>query len=177
VRRFRSDALLPLALGFADGILNALTVAAASMLGGEAHATAGLAGRIGVAAFVTAGFAVIVADYADSRGGLRHASRQLNLESESGLAGTRLGRDALRRAGAQSLLAAASSLLGAALPLLLAAALPGPGWIAVAVAVAALGTLGAALASVVLGSRVRWALALVAGGIAVTAVGAWLKIA
>lgn len=175
--RVRRAALLPLALGFADGILNALTLAAASMLGSDAHATTGLALRIGIAAFVTAGFAVFVADYADTRGGLRHASRQLNLESESGLAATRLGRDALRRAVAQSLLAAISSLLGAALPLLLAAALPGPGWVAVAVAVAALGVLGAALASVVLGGRVRWALALIAGGVVVTVVGAWIKIA
>lgn len=177
MRHFRRDALLPLALGFADGILNALTLAAASMLGDGAHATAGLAVRIGIAAFVTAGFAVFVADYADTRGSLRHASRQLNLDSESGLAATRLGGDALRRAGVQSLLAAVSSLLGAALPLLLAAALPGPGWIAVAIAVAALGLLGAGLASVVMGSRVRWAASLIIGGIAVTVVGAWLKIA
>lgn len=173
----RGASLLPLALGFADGILNALTLAAATMLGGERHATVGLALRIGAAAFVTAGFAVFVAEYAERRGGLRHASHQLNMASEDDLAGTRLGRDALLRAAWQSLLAAGSSLLGAALPLLLAAALPGPGWIAVAVAVGALGALGAALAGIVLGNRLRWALTLAVGGVAVTAVGAWIKIA
>lgn len=173
----RGAALLPLALGFADGILNALTLAAASLLGTRAHATAGLAGRIGIAALVTAGFAVFVADYAESRGSLRHASRQLNLASEDKLAATHLGRAAMTRAAVRSALAAGSSLLGASLPLLLAAALPGSGWIATVVSVAALGVLGAVLAGVVLGSRLRWAVALVLGGIAVTAVGAWLKIA
>jgi hypothetical protein len=173
----RRATLLPSALGFADGILNALTLASASLLGSRAHATAELSGRIGVAALVTAGFALFVAEYADSRGGLRHASRQLNLGSEKDLSATRLGRDALRRAGGHSALAAVSSLVGASLPLLLAAVLPGPGWIAAAISVAALGALGAVLAGAVLGSRLRWAFTLSLGGVAVTAVGAWLKIA
>jgi predicted membrane protein (TIGR00267 family) len=173
----RRTALLPLALGFADGILNALTLASASLLGSDAHATFALAGRIGVAAFVTAGFALFVADYADARGSLRHASRQLNLGSEADLAATRLGQAARRRAVTQSGLAALSSLIGASLPLFLAAALPGPGWIAAVLSILALGLLGAVLAATVLASRVRWALALVGGGIAVTLVGAWLRIA
>jgi VIT1/CCC1 family predicted Fe2+/Mn2+ transporter len=164
-------------LGFADGILNALTLAAASLVGDRGAVTFGLALRISIAALVTAGFAVFVGEYAQARGGLRHAARQLNLSSESGLAETRLGRDAMRHAVGQSLLASVASMLGALLPLALAAAVPGPEWIAAVLAIAALGLLGVGLASVVLGSRALWAVALVLGGVAVTLVGTWLHIA
>ncbi|HVV89733.1 MAG TPA: hypothetical protein VHB53_04500 [Solirubrobacterales bacterium] len=169
--------LLPVALGLADGILNALTLAAANLVGSDGHITVGLALRISVAALVTAGFAVFVAEYADARGALRHASRQLNMSSERGLVETQLGRSALWGAIGSSALAAAASMLGAMAPLLLAAALPGPGWIAAVVAVVALGFLGVGLAGAVLGNRLIWAAALVVGGIGVTAIGAWLKIA
>lgn len=169
--------LLPVALGLADGILNALTLAAASLLGSARHVTVELALRISVAALVTAGFAVFVAEYSEARGGLRHASRQLSLPSETDLLSTQLGRGALYESARNCALASAASLIGALAPLLLAAALPGPGWIAAIIAIVALGALGAGLATVVLGSRLRWATALVIGGIAVTAIGAWLKIA
>lgn len=173
----RGELLLPASLGLADGILNALTLAAASLVGGNAHVTIGLALRIAVAAMVTASFAVFVAEYADARGALRHASRQLSMSSESDLVATQLGRSALRGAAGQCGLAGAASMVGALAPLLLAAALPGPGWIAAAIAIAALGFLGVGLATAVLGNRLVWAAALVLGGIGVTAVGAWLKIA
>ena len=75
-------------------------------------------------------------------------------------------------------LAAYSALnFGHGHPLLIAAAAPGPGWFTAVIAIAALGVLGAGLATVVLGNRLRWATALVLGGVIVTAVGAWLKIA
>jgi len=73
------------------------------------------------------------------------------------------------------LLAAATSLLGALLPLLVASVLPGPGWIAAALATTALGALGASLASVVLANRLLWAVILLVGGVAVTAVGAMIQ--
>lgn len=74
-------------------------------------------------------------------------------------------------------LAAAASTVGALAPLLLAAVLPGPGWIAAVIAIVALGFLGAGLATAVLGNRLIWTGALMLGGIGVTVVGAWLKIA
>jgi VIT1/CCC1 family predicted Fe2+/Mn2+ transporter len=175
--RPRGVVLLPVALGLADGVLNALTLASASLVGGGGHVTVGLALRIAVAALVTAGFAVFVASYAEARGGLRHASRQLSLPSAESLVVTQLGRDAVRNAWQQCLLAMGSSLLGALGPLLIAAALPGPGWIAAVVAVVALAALGVGLATAVVASRVRWGLALALGGIAVTAIGAWIHIA
>ena len=169
--------LLPGALGLADGILNALTLASASLVGDSAHVTVSLAFRIAVAALVTAGFAVFVAAYAEARGGLRHAARQLSMPTEESLLTTQLGRNAVRDACQQCLFAMGSSLLGALAPLLVAAALPGPSWIAAAIAIAALGALGVGLASVVVASRIRWALALTIGGVAVTAIGAWIHIA
>ncbi len=172
----RGRTLLPIALGLADGILNALTLASASLIGNDVHVTVGLAVRISIAALVTAGFSVFVATYSEARGGLRHASRQLSLPSEEGLVATQLGRNAIRHAVEQAALASGSSMLGACVPLLIATALPGPGWIAAIVAVCALGALGVGLAHTVLGNRVIWAVSLVVGGIAVTAVGVWIKI-
>lgn len=172
----RQRLLLPIALGLADGVLNALTLASSSLVGGGAHVTAWLAIRISIAALVTAGFSVLVATYAEARGSLRHASRQLSLATAEGLVATQLGRDAILHAVEQAGLASGSSMLGALLPLLIAAGLPGPGWIAAIVAICALGVLGAGLASAVRASRLVWGTALILGGIAVTAIGAWIKI-
>jgi hypothetical protein len=173
----RKDMLLPVSLGLADGILNALTLASASLVGNSAHVTAGLAVRISIAALVTAGFAMFVGAYSEARGTLRHGSHQLSLPPDRGLANTRLGQGAVRYAAEQCGLASASSMAGALLPLLIAAALPGPGWIAALIAITALGVLGVGLANAVLGSKVRWAITLVIGGAVVTAVGVWIKIA
>jgi hypothetical protein len=48
--------LRPVALGLADGVLDALTLASASLIGGRVHVTVMLAVRIAIAALVTAGF-------------------------------------------------------------------------------------------------------------------------
>lgn len=129
--------------------------------------------RISIAALVTAGFSVFVGTYSEARGGLRHASRQLSLPTAEALAESKLGGRALRHACQQSALASGASMLGALVPLLIAAALPGPAWIA---ALVALGGLGLGLAIAVGGNRWVWALALVVGGVAVTAIGIWIKI-
>lgn len=169
-------ALLPVALGLADGILNALTLASGSLIGSNTHVTASLGMRISIAALVTAGFSVFVGTYSQERGGLRRAARQVNMTNHGALVGTRLGHIATRRALTQAALASGSSMLGALLPLLIAAALPGPGWIAAVVAVCALGVLGAGLARAVLGNRLKWAGALVIGGVAVSAIGLCINI-
>lgn len=169
--------LLPIALGLADGILNALTLASASLVGHNGVSlTASLAIRISIAALVTAGFSVFVGAYAEARGGLRHASQQLSLPQDHALADTALGRRAVIDAGTQAVLASISSMLGALIPLLIAIVLPGPGWIAAVIAVAALGALGVGLARTVTGKPWIWGPALAIGGIAVTVVGVWIKI-
>jgi len=168
--------LLPIALGLADGILNALTLASASLVGGAVNLTVSLAVRISIAALVTAGFSVFVGAYAEARGGLRRASQQLSLPADHALADTALGRRAVIDAGSQAALASISSMLGALIPLLIALVLPGPGWIAAVIAVAALGALGVGLAQTVTGKPWIWGLALSAGGVAVTMIGLWIKI-
>jgi VIT1/CCC1 family predicted Fe2+/Mn2+ transporter len=177
MKTFRSGALLPVSLGLADGILNALTLASASLVGSGAPITVGLALRISVAAVVTAAFSVFVGTYSEARGRLRHASQQLSLPTDRSLAATRLGRHAVILAIGQCLLAGAASLLGALLPLLIAVVLPGPTWVAAVVAICALGVLGLGLATAIAGSQVVWAASMVFGGIVITGIGAWIHLA
>jgi hypothetical protein len=91
VRR-RGSWLLPIALGFSDGILNALVLGASAMLHGGNRITIDLAYRIGVVSLVTAVFTVFVAEYANLRARLRRAERELNLTRSGRLATTQLGR-------------------------------------------------------------------------------------
>ncbi|WP_051095370.1 hypothetical protein [Streptomyces sp. LaPpAH-108] len=175
-RELAARSTLPLVLGLVDGLLNALTLAAASLVGSGTPVTAGLAVRVGLAALTTAAFAVFVADYADRRAYLMRASRQLNLTRRGQLATTRLGRLAMRRSLLATVIACTASFGGATLPLLAGAALPGFSWIVAVLAVVALAVLGAALGRLFAGSVVRWAGVLGVGGVAVTWIGVWLHI-
>jgi predicted membrane protein (TIGR00267 family) len=175
-RPFESG-LLPFALGLSDGILNALVLASGALLRAREAVTVLLGVRVGVAALATAAFAVYVAKYADLRGQLARASRQLNLASRGYLAATQLGRHAAREAFLAMVIASAASFVGALLPLAAGALLPGPPWLPVAIAVAALAGLGGALGRVVGGNPARWAIVLTVGGIAVAIVGVQIHIA
>ncbi|MEW2492766.1 hypothetical protein ACWEQU_09875 [Streptomyces nodosus] len=166
----------PLVLGLVDGLLNALTLAAGSLVGSGPPVSYTLAGRVGLVALTTAAFAVFVADYAERRAHLVRASRQLNLTRRGHLATTRLGRLAAARSATATVLACTASFVGAALPLLAGAALPGLSWVVVVLAVVTLAALGAALGHLFAGNPVRWATVLGAGGIAVTWIGVWLHI-
>lgn len=168
--------LLPLVLGITDGILNALTLAAGTILrGGGDGLTVVFALRVGVAALVTAAFTMFVADYSERRAALVRASRQLNM-IEPRLASTRLGRQAVRDSAIAMAVAGLSSLIGAALPLIAGAVIPGPSWIVLALTIAVLGVLGWLLGAILAGRRVVWATAMVIGGCIVTVIGAWLRI-
>lgn len=172
------DALLPAALGFADGILNALTLTAGSLLNRSGGGVSvGLALRVSCVALVTAGFAMLVGEFTSARATLRHSAKQLTMESERDLFGTKLASGVLWRSLRQSAIASATSCVGALAPLLLAAVIPGPQWIAAAVAIAALAGLGAALGRISLGSPGRWAALMLCGGVIVTIIGAALNIA
>ncbi|MEW5355001.1 hypothetical protein E0E62_21545 [Streptomyces sp. 16-176A] len=168
---------LPLVLEITDGLLNALTLAAASLTGSGSPVGWSLAVRVGCAALITAAFTVMVADYAERRAHLVHVSKELSLSESGRMAATRLGRLALLRSYAAALVACASSFAGAALPLALGAVLPGPPWIVVVLAVLALAALGAVLARFLAGRPVLWALAMAAGGVATTLIGIRLRIA
>lgn len=164
-------------LGVADGILNALTLASASLLSRDSAITFGLALRVAVAAFATAAFVFFVAQYADYRGQLVTAARHLSLHSSRRLTRTGLGSTIVRDALAGTLITGCASFPGALVPLLTAALVPGASWVAVPVAIGMLSALGAAVAGVIDGAPLRWSLVLALGGLAMTGIGYELRIA
>lgn len=167
--------LLPLSLGIADGILNALTLASGSVLHGRGLDGA-LAIRVGLVAFVSALFTVFVAEYAQLRAELARAERQLSLTTSGRLAAGRLGRQVAGEAAAAAAVASVASLAGATVPLLIGVAVPEFSWVAIVVSVLGLGGLGISLATVVGGRRARWAVLLMAAGVAVAVLGVVLDI-
>ncbi len=175
-RRTRASLILPLALGVSDGILNALILAAGTVLHGSGL-TLGLALRVGAVAFVSIVFTVFVAEYAQYRSELARAERQLNFTTSGRLATTNLGRAVLRDAMLGALLASVASFIGAVFPLAIGALLPRTPWVALVVSVAALGGLGIVLAPLVGGRRFLWAGSLIIAGAAVLVVGVQLDIA
>jgi len=170
--------VLPTILGISDGILNALILAAGAILRDSGRGLgAVLALKVGAAAFVTAGFTMFVAYYSERRSHLIRSAKQLNMTEPGRLATTNLGRAiALESAGATAV-AATASLLGACLPLLLGTLLPLPTWVTLAITVALLGLLGWTIGAMLSARATVWCLAMIAGGVVVTAVGAVLDIA
>jgi predicted membrane protein (TIGR00267 family) len=167
---------LDIVAGIVDGILTALTLTAAKLLDPIASLDMSLAFRVSVAAGATTIFVFFVAHYAELRTQLSRAEHQLNVLRHGRLAASNLGKQVFREALAGAALAAFCSVVGAMFPIILALALPSPAWIDCAVAVLALGVLGVPLASSFDGSPARWSGALVVGGIALTFLGAALKI-
>ncbi|MFD2474818.1 hypothetical protein [Amycolatopsis silviterrae] len=131
-----------------------------------------LAVRVGIVSLVTAVFTVFVAEYAQLR-----AEHELNLTASGRLAAGSLGRKVAWEAVEAAVVASLSSFVGAVAPLQVGVLLRGYSWAALVVAIAALGALGASLATVVGGRRPRWMLVLMACGGAVAVVGLLLGIA
>jgi predicted membrane protein (TIGR00267 family) len=172
----RDRTLLPTVLGLSDGILTALTLAAGQLT--EPHHQMPLARgiRIAVAALVSSAFVFYVAHYAQLRGELVHAERQLNLMSHGHLASTRLGRSVRMEALVSAVLSSVASFWGALIPLLTGVLLPTLRWGPIVTSLASLGVLGIALARVVHGSYWLWCGGLVTGGVLLSLVGIWLHI-
>ena len=162
--------LLPLGLGLSDGILNALVLASATVLHGTGL-TAGLALKVGAAAIVSAVFTMFVAQYAQLRAELAHAEYELSFTRSGRIAATNLGRQVRREAMAAAAIAGGASFTGSVIPLLVGVWLSAVSWMALVLAIAALGALGAALAVRVRGSKLLWASALVAAGVVVGVIG------
>jgi predicted membrane protein (TIGR00267 family) len=168
---------LDLVAGVVDGVLTALVLTAARLLEPEGSVSVSLALRISAAAGATTVFVFFVAHYADLRTSLIRAERQLNVLRHGRLARSRLGRQVFYEALAGATLAACSSVIGALLPMLAVVTLPDPPWLGCALTIVVLGALGVLLARSFYGSTVRWALALMVAGTALTLMGAWLRIA
>ena len=168
---------LDLVAGLSDGILTALTLGAGHMLPGSAPMGVSLALRVACAAAVSGAFIFFVAHYAERRGELVEAERQLNLTSHGRLATSRLGRAAMREAVVQAAIASGCTFCGALLPLMASALIPQPRWPGALVALLALCLLGYFLARTVYGHILRWMLGLVLGGVVLALLGVWLDIA
>jgi VIT1/CCC1 family predicted Fe2+/Mn2+ transporter len=172
LRRF----LLPVSLGIADGIINALTLASATVIHGTGL-TISLALRVAAVALISSVFTVFVAEYGQLRADLARAERELSFTRSGRLATGHLGRQVAREAAAASAVASGASFIGALAPLLIGAALSDFSWSALIVAVLALGALGGALATAVGGKRPRWVITMIVMGIVVAAAGTYLNVA
>lgn len=168
--------LLPLALGLSDGILTALLLTAGRIVESARPLTIILTLRVAVAALVTGAFVLFVARFAELRQGLARAERHLNLLERGYLATTRLGRDVLRDATKEAVVAGACAFLGAIFPLVVGLIFPRASWVAVVAAIVALGILGAVLAVPIRGHPLRWAVGMALSGVAFTALGIWLDL-
>ncbi|CAM5281251.1 hypothetical protein ATER59S_00402 [Aquamicrobium terrae] len=167
---------LDIAAGVVDGILNALTLAAGTLLKSGHPATIQLAFRIGVASALTTLFVFFVAHYAELRAELDRAERQLNLLSHGPLVSSRLGRKAMAEALGGACVAAVCGFAGSLIPLVFCVFLPGPPWVGIAFTIAILGAMGAALAKSFHGSPLSWTLVIMAGGIVLTMIGFQLNL-
>ena len=70
LRRYLEAQLRPLTLGLSDGIVNALVLASAAVLGGKGGVSFDLAFRVAAVAFVTGVVTFFIAEYAHLRGEL-----------------------------------------------------------------------------------------------------------
>ncbi len=170
------EQLLPIVLGLSDGVLTALTLATGSLIDPGRHIMMNTALRISASAFATGAFVFFVARYSQLRAELVAAERQLNLTSRGRLASSRLGRAILGEAIVAASLSSLSSFVGAMIPLSVAAMNPSHGWAGLLAGLAALALLGAGLAKVNFGSPLYWSSALVGGGVALSVLGAQLRI-
>jgi predicted membrane protein (TIGR00267 family) len=173
---FRREYTFALLIGLVDGILTALTLAAGRVVSASNPVDAALALRIPTASALSGAFVFFVAQYARMRGELVRAERQLNLTSHGRLATTRLGRTVLRETLSAMVVSVACNFLGALLPLLTGTLLPDLPWMAIAVALVALGALGIGIARAIYGNPLRWATVLVISGLLLTFIGVELHI-
>lgn len=174
--RWQDRLLLPLSLGIADGIINALILASATVVYGRGLDT-GLAARVAAVAFVSSIFTMYVADYAQRRSELVRTEHQLSYTRPEPLATGALGRRAIREAGEAAVVASVASFVGAMAPLLVGAWLRPFGWAAILMAILGLGALGAALARSVGGRRTAWVASLMVCGGVIAVIGTALDIA
>jgi predicted membrane protein (TIGR00267 family) len=170
------EQLLAIVLGLTDGIMTALTLASGRLVQKGPPIPISLAFRIAVGALLSGAFVFFVARYAELRGQLIRAERQLNLLNHGKLATTALGRNVLLDAGLAALASCIAAFFGALFPLITSILIPAHGLFSISGALVALAILGSVLARVVYGSVLRWSLILVLGGIVLAAIGSYLRI-
>lgn len=174
---FLRSLLFPLVVGPVDGILTALTLSAGRMLTSAGRQIdMSLALRIALAASLSGSFVYFVAEYARLRGELIDGERHLNLASRGRFATSRLGTAVLRDAFQGAAISGVTGFLGALFPLALGALFVNRQWLTLVSAIVVLGALGIMVARSVLGRPLAWALALMATGMLLTAIGVVLDV-
>lgn len=171
-RRLRLDVVA----GLTDGILTALTLGAGRLMDASTPVSVSLAFRVAGAASISGAFVFFVAHYADLRGELIEAERQLNLMAHGRLATTRLGEAVFREAFLQAIVASVCTFVGALLPMLIGTWHALPRYTSTAASMIALSVLGILLARVTAGRPWRWAGGLAIMGLALAGVGTVLQI-
>lgn len=170
--RYRLDVVA----GLIDGVLTALTLGAGHLANSVLPTTLSLAFRVAGAAAISGAFVFFVAHYADLRGELIEAERQLNLMAHGRFASTRLGKAVYREALLQAAVASTCTFLGALVPMWLGTRLSLPRWTPLAGSILMLAILGILLARATAGNPWRWSIGLGVMGLSLAAVGVWLKI-
>lgn len=166
---------LDIVAGLVDGILNALTLTAGTLLG-DGGPTLASGVKVAAVTACTTSFVFFVAHYAQLRSELVHSARQLNLLSRGHLATTQLGAQIFREALGGAAVASLCGVFGSTVPLAASLIAPQFPLIGVALTIGLLGGLGWVLALSVFGSPPRWSTGLMVGGIVVTVIGARLNI-
>jgi VIT1/CCC1 family predicted Fe2+/Mn2+ transporter len=166
---------LDIVAGPIDGILNALTLAAAKLMT-QGGLTLSLVWKVAAVTACTTSFVFFVAHYAQLRTELVRAARELNLSSRGHLATTQLGKQILHEAFWDAVVASVCGVIGSVIPLTISVAVPQVPIVGVALTIALLGVLGWLLGLSVFGSPALWASGLILGGIVVTGIGVKLDI-
>lgn len=172
----RAENRLDIVAGLVDGILNALTLAAAKLIEAGGGVSLSLALRVSIAAGLTTIFVFFVAHYAELRLQLVRHERQLNMTEHGRLAASKLGQQILQESLVKAMLASLFSLVGALFPLLCCVLIPTPRWASPTIAILALAGLGALLAKTFYGSALVWAFALATFGAGMTFIGIELNL-
>jgi predicted membrane protein (TIGR00267 family) len=166
---------LDIVAGLIDGILNALTLAAAKLTAPSALDPLMVA-KVATIAACSTSFVFFVAHYAQLRAELIRAARELNLLSHGRLATTQLGRQVFQEAAVGALIASVCGVIGSVIPLLVALLVPSEPRVGLACAIGLLGLFGVLLARQVMGSPYWWSGGLIAGGLLVMAIGIKLNV-
>ena len=176
LRSFVRKQSFAVSIGLTDGILTALTLAAAHLYYGE-RPSPGFSFRVALGSAICGIFVFYTAEYARLRRRLVYSERQLNIMKRGVFATTELGKQVRAEAIVAAALSSCANFLGAFFPLLTASFLHGSLLLAFSPALIALALLGAALARAVHGNYVIWIVSLVLGGVVLSFFGVWLHIA
>lgn len=168
--------MLPVVLGICDGVLNTLVLAAGRLTNASQPMTLDFAFRIALVAFFSGAFVFYVARYAELRGQLIGAERQLNMTSSGKLAMGALGRAVQKEAIVAAIAASCAGFCGALVPLIAATLAPQRRWISIIVSLVTLALLATALARAVHGATLRWIAGLVLGGALLAILGIVLRV-